>query len=194
MEGTQQRIVAVVDEAEDASRAALQWAARNLLRPGDSVTLLYAHPSSRSRNRRRALRLKGFQLAVSLKDVCCDVPEVKVEIIVKEGDQVAELVGLVNEIRAGAIILGLHDGSCLYRLTPQNLGIRNLGCRVIAVKQQHQQQLLPNTYHGYVTIEFTQVELARLSVPPRKVMYRILPAACSWRRPRRRKGRAGGGA
>lgn len=150
MEG-QKRVVVVVEESE-AANAALGWAVGNFIRPGDIVILLHIHPSSRSRRKMQALRLKGFQLALSFKDRCSAVPEVgvlmcyarfffchlcnswflsvilcwvgefpckllqvKVEIVVKEGEQVAVISGLVEEIRASALVIGLHEQSCLYR-------------------------------------------------------------------------------
>ena len=68
------RKIVVVVEDVDAARAALKWALHNLLRCGDLVTLLHvfspAMNSSRSKNKTRLLRLKGYQLALSFKDKC----------------------------------------------------------------------------------------------------------------------------
>lgn len=69
-------MVVVVEEAP-ASRAALQWAARNFIRGGDSIALLHVCPPARSRRRRRRLRLGGFQLALAFKDLCNGIAEVK---------------------------------------------------------------------------------------------------------------------
>lgn len=67
------KIVVIVEDV-DAARAALLWALHNLLRYGDVVTLLHVFPSLNSRNRKklRLLRLKGYQLALSFKDICND--------------------------------------------------------------------------------------------------------------------------
>lgn len=71
------KIIAVVEDV-DAARYALRWAVQNLLRNGDLVTLIHVYPSSRSKSKKkqRRLRLKGFQLALSFKDLCVGVPEV----------------------------------------------------------------------------------------------------------------------
>jgi nucleotide-binding universal stress UspA family protein len=72
------RKIVVVVEDVDAARSALQWALNNLVRYGDLVTLLHVFPSSASKNKRKArlLRLKGFQLALSFKDICNTFPNV----------------------------------------------------------------------------------------------------------------------
>lgn len=71
-----QRVVVVVEEAE-ASKAALEWALRNFIRSGDGITLLHVCPFARSRRKRRSLRLRGFQLALSFKDICNGIAEVR---------------------------------------------------------------------------------------------------------------------
>lgn len=67
------KIVVVVEEVE-AARTALLWALNNLLRYGDLITLLHVFPSpkskSRTKKKSRLLRLKGFQLALSFKEMC----------------------------------------------------------------------------------------------------------------------------
>lgn len=76
-------IVVVVEEAE-AARTALEWALRNLLRCGDVITLLHVYSAaaapaparSRSRKKLRLLRLRGYQLALSFKDICSSFPNV----------------------------------------------------------------------------------------------------------------------
>ncbi|KMZ73054.1 Adenine nucleotide alpha hydrolases-like protein [Zostera marina] len=190
MEG-QKRVVVVVEESE-AANAALGWAVGNFIRPGDIVILLHIHPSSRSRRKMQALRLKGFQLALSFKDRCSAVPEVKVEIVVKEGEQVAVISGLVEEIRASALVIGLHEQSCLYRMTPRNLGSKGLGrCRILAVKHRQEIESTTRTCIGFETVEFSQVEITRICIRPPKIRYQIFPS-CAWRKNRRRRGKERG--
>ena len=71
------KIVVVVEEVE-AARTALQWALHNLIRYEDIITLLHVYPSSRSKSKKKArhLRLNGFQLALSFKDICNNFPNV----------------------------------------------------------------------------------------------------------------------
>lgn len=71
------RIVVVVEDVE-AARTALKWALHNLIRFGDFITLLHVFPNSRSKNKNktRLLRLKGFKLALSFKDICDSFPNV----------------------------------------------------------------------------------------------------------------------
>lgn len=65
------KIVVVVEDLEVA-RTALLWALHNLLRYGDVITLLHVFPSMKTRNKKklRLLRLEGFQLALSFKEIC----------------------------------------------------------------------------------------------------------------------------
>ena len=72
------RKIVVVVEDVDVARTALQWTLHNLLRYGDLITLLHVFPSTRSRNKNklRLLRLKGFHLALSFKDICNNFPNV----------------------------------------------------------------------------------------------------------------------
>lgn len=70
-----QRVVVVVEEA-DAARTALEWAVRNILRSADLLTLLHVYPATKSRAKQRRLRLRGFQLALSFKDLCNGIAEV----------------------------------------------------------------------------------------------------------------------
>ena len=68
------KIVVIVEESETA-RTALKWALQNLVRYGDVLTLLHLCPyypprSSRNKKKIRLLRLKGYQLALSFKDIC----------------------------------------------------------------------------------------------------------------------------
>lgn len=78
------KIVVIVEDVE-AARTALQWALQNLLRYGDFITLLHVFsPSdSRSKTMMRLLRLKGFQLALSFKDICNSFFNVNLVIINK---------------------------------------------------------------------------------------------------------------
>lgn len=71
------KIVVVVEEVE-AAKTALQWALHNLIRYEDIITLLHVYPSSRSKSKKKAryLRLNGFQLALSFKDICNNFPNV----------------------------------------------------------------------------------------------------------------------
>lgn len=71
------KIVVVVEDVE-AARTALQWALHNLIRYGDLITLLHVFPTTRSKSKKktRLLRLKGFQLALSFKDICNGFPNV----------------------------------------------------------------------------------------------------------------------
>jgi nucleotide-binding universal stress UspA family protein len=108
------RVVVVVEEAE-ASRAALQWAVHNYIRCQDSITLLHVCPFVRSRSKRRNLRLRGFQLALSFKDLCNGIAEAKVEIVVTEGEHGDSIISTVNKTGATTLLLGLHDASFLYR-------------------------------------------------------------------------------
>ncbi|CAA7402218.1 unnamed protein product [Spirodela intermedia] len=179
----EQRVVVLVEEA-DAAVEALRWAVRNFLRRGDTITLLHVLPASRSRKRQRLLRLRGFQLALSFRDLCSRVPEAKVEIVVKEGEQAVTVAALVSEIRASVLILGLHEHSFLYKFSTAHFSVRNLDCRILAVKNH------PTDCDGFVGVEFSQVEIARLCMRPQKIPYRILPVC--FRRKSRKKRRANG--
>ncbi|XP_077242491.1 adenine nucleotide alpha hydrolases-like superfamily protein [Tasmannia lanceolata] len=165
-----QKIIVVVEDV-DAARFALRWAVENLLRNGDLITLLHVFPCSRSKNKQkqRVLRLKGFQLALSFKDLCVGIPEAKVEIIVTEGDQGATVASLAEEIGASTLVLGLHDHSFLYKLTMANNCISKLNCRVLAVKQ-------PSTRKESArNVEFSQIEITRLRVSEHKTPLQIFP-------------------
>lgn len=153
----QRRIVVVVDYVE-ATRTALCWAMNNVVRGGDIITLLHVHPSSASQasvadlkqlhwhgssfieGARRLLRLKGFHLALSFKDLCDLNPEVKVEIVVMEGDQGPTIVSLAKKLGASALILGQHRWGLLGRMlgkkdTP-GYCIKNSDCLVLAVEHK----------------------------------------------------------
>ncbi|KAJ6887600.1 hypothetical protein NC652_028764 [Populus alba x Populus x berolinensis] len=134
------RKIVVVVEDVDAARTALQWALHNLLRFGDLITLLHvfspAMNSSRSKKKIRLLRLKGYQLALSFKDICNNFFNTNVEIIVTEGDQEGgKIAAMVREIGASALVVGLHDRSFLYKLAMAHNSIANsFSCRVLAIK------------------------------------------------------------
>lgn len=75
------KVVVMVEDMEIA-RTALRWALQNLLRYGDLITLLhvYHHPtssrSSRNKKKLRLLRLQGYHLALSFKEICNSFPNV----------------------------------------------------------------------------------------------------------------------
>ncbi|KAF3328995.1 Universal stress protein family [Carex littledalei] len=160
-----QRVVVVVEEAE-ASKAALQWAVQNYIRCEDSITLLCIYPFVRSRNKRRNLRLKAFQLALSFKDLCNGIAEAKVEIVVTEGEQGDSVISTVNKIGATTLVLGLHDASFLYRVTNPYMNRRNLRCRIIAVKQHPAVQDVP-----LLNLELSQVETIQIRAPETKIPF-----------------------
>uniref|UniRef100_A0A2N9HCK5 UspA domain-containing protein n=1 Tax=Fagus sylvatica TaxID=28930 RepID=A0A2N9HCK5_FAGSY len=164
------KIVVVVEDV-DAARTALQWALHNLVRYGDIITLLHVFPSTRSKSKKKArlLRLNGFQLALSFKDVCNNFPNTKVEIVVTEGDQEgAKIAAMVREIGASSLVVGLHDQSFLFKLAMAHENIaNNLNCRVFAIKQPPLSPL--RTKSNVVTVldsstnmDFSQIEIAGL--------------------------------
>lgn len=171
-------MVVVVEEAP-ASRAALQWAARNFIRGGDSIALLHVCPPARSRRRRRRLRLGGFQLALAFKDLCNGIAEAKVEIVVREGELAETVVATVGQLAATTLVVGLHDKSFLYRAPSQHDRVSSLGCRVLAVRQHATDR------SGFLDgAELTQIETIRLHIPPPKIPFPIftLPLGVLWRR------------
>ncbi|OWM65166.1 uncharacterized protein LOC116215695 [Punica granatum] len=207
------KIVVVVEDAEEA-RTALQWALHNLLRCGDLITLLHVYPSpatSRSRKKLRLLRLKGYQLALSFRDICSTFTNANIEIIVTEGDQEGgKIASMVREIGASTLVVGLHERSFLYKLAMAHNDIAsNFNCRVMAIKQPPPDSTSRSTSplrknrsdnfnviaaNGSPYMDFSQIELAALQVPditPAKIPYRICPSpsAIIWRsRKSRRKG------
>ncbi|KAI9174655.1 hypothetical protein LWI28_020757 [Acer negundo] len=192
------KIVVVVEEAE-ASRTALLWALHNLLRYGDIITLLHVFPSikSRSKKKMRLLRLKGFQLALSFKEICNTFFNTNVEIVVAEAEGDEEgtrIAALVREIGASALVVGLHDHSFLHRLAmAHNNTASNFNCRVLAIKQPTASNLATltlmtqtETADSSTNMDFSQIEIASLHVPdihPPKIPYRICPdpSAIIWR-------------
>ncbi|KAK2663567.1 hypothetical protein Ddye_002141 [Dipteronia dyeriana] len=199
------KIVVVVEDVE-ASRTALLWALHNLLRFGDIITLLHVFPSIKSRSKKkiRLLRLKGFQLALSFKEICNTffnvqakgiVLQTNVEIVVAEAEGDEEgtrIAALVRQIGASALVLGLHDLSFLHRLAMAHNNIAsNFNCRVLAIKQPTASNLAPlrtqtPTPASSTNLDFSQIEIASLHVPdihPPKIPYRICPdpSAIIWR-------------
>ncbi|KAH6801324.1 Adenine nucleotide alpha hydrolases-like superfamily protein [Perilla frutescens var. hirtella] len=192
-----EKIVVVVEEVEVA-RTALKWALHNILRCGDVVTLLHVYPTQRSRNKKklRRLRLKGFQLALSFRDICEAFPNTKTEIVVTEGDEEGRrIAAVVREVGASTLVVGLHDRSFLYRyIALQNNSIRHLNCKVLAIKEPAA-SLTSTTIsiQGCSTMnDFSQIEMSVLSVPEvpaPKIPYQICPDpnAIIWRsRPSRK--------
>lgn len=183
------KIVVVVEDVE-AARTAFEWALHNLLRYGDLVTLLHVFPKrSRSKKKLRLSRLKGFQLALSFKDICSDFPNTKIEIVVTEGDQEGDrIVAVVREIGASALVVGLHDQSFLYKLAMAHNNIASsFNCRVLAVKSNASSSPDSSSIPDSSTnMDFSQIDLAGLHVPdplPPKIRYRICPSpsAIIWR-------------
>ncbi|KAK3014431.1 hypothetical protein RJ639_008059 [Escallonia herrerae] len=196
MEG--RKIVVVVVEEVEAARTALHWALHNLVRYGDLVTLLHVFPSTRSRNKKKILRLKGFQLALSFKDMCNNFPNTRTEIVVTEDDQEGgRIVAMVREIGASTLVVGLHDQSFLYKLAMAHsyTTANTFNCKVLAIKQPT--PLTTRRTHVAdcsTNMDFSQIEIAGLSlpdIPPPKIPYRICPnpSAIIWRSGRARRKR-----
>ncbi|KAG5531254.1 hypothetical protein RHGRI_026012 [Rhododendron griersonianum] len=191
------KIVAVVEDAEVA-RTALNWALHNLVRHGDLITLLHVFPysRSRSRNKLRIRRLKGFQLALSFKDICTNFPNAKIEIVVREGDEDGgTIAAIVREIRASTLVVGLHNRSFLYRLpTAHNNIASNFNCKVVAIKQQTPPPFTPRNINisSPNILDFSRIEIAAglsfLDILPPKKPYRLCPdpSAIIWRSRKRR--------
>ncbi|CAO2818404.1 unnamed protein product [Amaranthus hypochondriacus] len=217
------KIVVIVEESETA-RTALKWALQNLIRYGDVLTLLhlcpYYPPRSSSRNKKkiRHLRLKGYQLALSFKDICTSSSfNTKIEIVVTDDDAEGEkIVGLVREMGAFALVLGLHDRSFFYRLAMRHDNITNtLNCKVLTIKQSARRSFplsgsgsssSSSSNSGQLTkysssftqleaslnLDFSQIEIAPLQLPnitPQKIPYQICPSpsAIIWRSKKTRR-------
>lgn len=193
--------IAVVVEDVDAARTALHWALHNILRYGDLITLLHVFSPARSKKKTRLLRLKGYQLALSFKEICnTNFFNTNVEIIVAEGDEEGpKIVAMVREIGASAVVVGLHDRSFLYKLAMVNDNIASVfNCKVLAIKQPVSP---PKSYKLSATIptpdsstnmDFSQIEISGLQfpdIPPPKIPYQICPnpSAIIWRSRRSRK-------
>ncbi|XP_071733197.1 uncharacterized protein [Rutidosis leptorrhynchoides] len=204
MEIEVRKIVVIVEEV-DVAKTALVWALHNVLRYGDLVTLLHVFPAtknsgSRSRNRKklRLLRLKGFQLALSFKDICIhSFPNTKIDIVVTEGDdEGGRITDLVRQIGAQTLVVGLHDQSFLYRLAMAHKNIsNNFNCKILAIKEPTSPLTTtsrPILSDSSTSMDFSQIEISTLSVPevpPPKIPYQICPdpSAIIWRSRRKRK-------
>ncbi|KAH1075644.1 hypothetical protein Godav_007521 [Gossypium davidsonii] len=209
------RKIVVVVEDVDVSRKALQWSLHNLLRYGDLLTLLHVFTATKSRNKKKArlLRLQGYQLALSFKEICnSNFFNTNIEMVVTEGDQEGrKIVAMVREIGASVLVVGLHHQSFLYRLALGHDNIANsLSCRVLAIKQPElspppplraktRERLPP--LDSSTTMDFSQIEISGLHVPdipPPKIPYRICPSpsAIIWRPrgSRKKKSCSNGGA
>ncbi|KAG8476236.1 hypothetical protein CXB51_033084 [Gossypium anomalum] len=209
------RKIVVVVEDVDVSRKALQWSLHNLLRYGDLLTLLHVFTATKSRNKKKArlLRLQGYQLALSFKEICnSNFFNTNIEMVVTEGDQEGrKIVAMVREIGASVLVVGLHHQSFLYRLALGHDNIANsLSCRVLAIKQPElspppplraktRERLPP--LDSSTTMDFSQIEISGLHVPdipPPKIPYRICPSpsAIIWRArgSRKKKSCSNGGA
>ncbi|KAB2001314.1 hypothetical protein ES319_D12G293300v1 [Gossypium barbadense] len=209
------RKIVVVVEDVDISRKALQWSLHNLLRYGDLLTLLHVFTATKSTNKKKArlLRLQGYQLALSFKEICnSNFFNTNIEMVVTEGDQEGrKIVAMVREIGASVLVVGLHHESFLYRLALGHDNIANsLSCRVLAIKQPElspppplraktRERLPP--LDSSTTMDFSQIEISGLHVPdipPPKIPYRICPSpsAIIWRPrgSRKKKSRSNGGA
>ncbi|KAE9609674.1 putative rossmann-like alpha/beta/alpha sandwich protein [Lupinus albus] len=197
------RNIAVVVEDVDAARTALEWSLENIIRYGDIITLIHVYPftRSKSRNKARLLRLKGFQLALSFQHICNNFSNTKVEIVVTEDNQEGmKIVASVREIGASILVVGLHDRSFLYKLAMANNNVASyFNCRVFAIKQPPKSPLshvlsAEGVLDSSINMDFSQIDISRLQVPvtpPPKVKYRICPdpAAIIWRLRRSRRRR-----
>ncbi|XP_022725028.1 uncharacterized protein LOC111281568 isoform X2 [Durio zibethinus] len=200
------RKIVVVVEDVDVARTALQWTLHNLLRYGDLLTLLHVFSPTKSRGKKKArlLRLQGYQLALSFKEICnSNFFNTNIEMIVTEGDQEGrKIVAMVREIGASVLVVGLHDQSFLYKLAIAQDNITNsLNCRVLAIKQPKLPQLRAKTREmvpaldSSTNMDFSQIEISGLQVPDiptPKIPYRICPSpsAIIWRSRRSRKKRS----
>ncbi|XVF50666.1 hypothetical protein PTKIN_Ptkin04bG0120300 [Pterospermum kingtungense] len=199
------KIVVVVEDV-DVARTALQWTLHNLLRYGDLLTLLHVFSPTklRSKKKYRLFRLKGYQLALSFKEICnSNFFNTNIEMIVTEGDQEGrKIMTMVREIGASVLVVGLHDQSFLYKLAMAQHSIANsLNCRVLAIKQPElppvsakTREMLP-ALDSSTNMDFSRIEISGLQVPEipaPKIPYRICPSpsAIIWRSRRSRKKRS----
>ncbi|XP_047168406.1 uncharacterized protein LOC124837153 isoform X2 [Vigna umbellata] len=180
------RNIAVVVEDVDAARTALQWALHNIIRYGDIITLLHVYPLTRSKtkNKARLLRLKGFQLALSFQqDIYNNFSNTKVEIVVTEDNREGmKIVATVRELGASMLVVGLHDHSFLYR--------------VLAINQPLASPVSPTmgVQGSSTNMDFSHIHISALQVPETpqpKIKYRICPdptaIICRLRWSRRRR-------
>ncbi|CAN1267000.1 hypothetical protein LINPERPRIM_LOCUS12723 [Linum perenne] len=198
------KIVVVVEDVE-ASRTALRWSLHNFLRHGDLLTLLHVFPNTKKK-KMRLLRLQGFQLALSFKDICnSSFFNTNVEIIVTEGEDEGGKIGeIVREIGASDLFVGLHDRSFLYRFATTHTDVAsNFNCRVLAIKQPTTKpssssssrisSASPSPLSDVSQIEIGCLEYVLISMVPetpmQKIPYRVCPDPYSilWRWRKRRK-------
>ncbi|CAA7048236.1 unnamed protein product [Microthlaspi erraticum] len=211
--GEVRRIVVVVEDKE-AARTALQWALHNLFRHGDVIVLLHVFsppPRKKKSTAARLLRLRGYHLALSFREICDTFFNTNTEIIVREGDEDGRTIAeVVKETRASTLLVGLHQHSFLYRWALSGIDVaRNFDCKVMAIKQPSPEQSPPGKVKGHKTspatatsdsltnFDFSQIEISGLQVPEiptPKEPYRLCPSphAILWRtKPRRSKDRYG---
>ncbi|KAM7268073.1 hypothetical protein ACFE04_010239 [Oxalis oulophora] len=208
------RKIIVIVEDEESSRTALKWALTNLLRYGDLITLLHVFTpfnnnnsnsissSSKSKKKNRLMRLKGYQLALSFKEICCtSFFNANIEIVVTEGDRQGDKIkAVVRQIGASVLVVGLHQHSFIYKYAMAHDTISDtFNCRVLAIKQPTSppsrsrsqrsrcgsQTPSPNHSHS-TSMDLSQIDIAGLQVPevlPQKIPYRICPdpSAIIWR-------------
>ncbi|KAG8654285.1 hypothetical protein MANES_05G117900v8 [Manihot esculenta] len=175
MKGMDVRKIVVVVEDVEAARTALKWALHNLLRSGDFLTLLHVFSSSSnssSMEKLRLLRLNGFQLALSFKDICNNsFFNTNVEIIVTKGDQEGgTIAALVREMGAFALVVGLHHQSFLYKLAMAHSNITSkFNCKVLAIKEPaarpaRRTRAMPLPVDSSTSMDFSQIEIATLDL------------------------------
>ncbi|XP_065864217.1 uncharacterized protein [Euphorbia lathyris] len=195
------KIVVVVEDVE-AARTALQWALQNYLRYGDFITLLHVFSGRKSMKKMRLLRLKGYQLALSFKDICNSFFNTNIEIVVTEGDEEGgRIADMVREIGAFALVVGLHDRSFLYKLVmAHNDIVKKLNCKVLAIKQPDSDSVTRTRpkpalllHTSTPIMDLSQIQIATLEVPyisPPKIPYKICPDPYAiiwrWRKSRRK--------
>ncbi|KAE8736478.1 BED zinc finger,hAT family dimerization domain [Hibiscus syriacus] len=178
------KIVVVVEDIE-VSRTALRWSLHNLLRYGDLLTLLHVFSATKSMSKKKArmLRLKGYQLALSFKEICnSNFFNTNIEMIVTEGDQEGrKIVAMVREIGASSLVVGLHRPAgvkwrfigrfkTVIRLALAHYDniANSLSCRVLAIKQPELTPLRGKTREmlppldGSTTLDFSQIEISGL--------------------------------
>ncbi|XP_017420358.1 uncharacterized protein LOC108330366 isoform X4 [Vigna angularis] len=182
------RNIAVVVEDVDAARTALQWALHNIIRYGDIITLLHVYPLTRSKtkNKARLLRLKGFQLALSFQQDICNnfsnillvqmgmcynlriVLQTKVEIVVTEDNREGmKIVATVRELGASMLVVGLHDHSFLYSLSMVHNNVANyFNCRVLAINQPLASPVSPTmgVQGSSTNMDFSHIHISALQV------------------------------
>ncbi|XP_035844791.1 uncharacterized protein LOC110936343 isoform X2 [Helianthus annuus] len=159
------RKIVVVVEEEEVARTAMTWALHNILRFGDLVTLLHVFPANRKKI--RLLRLKGFQLALSFKDMCVhSFPNTKIEIVVTEGDEEGgRITDFTRQIGASTLVVGLHDQSFLYRIAMVHKNIaNNFNCKVLAIKQTASPLTTtrPTLSDSSTSLDFSQIDISTL--------------------------------